>query len=93
MSLSVFHKSHKTITPKYGGLDDISQDKALDVLKIDSSICVIPGSSLCSTGNTKEAIVDFVNSKNEDSADIMDILDIAKQLTKCNDDTCVINHV
>jgi len=81
---------------KEGGLDDISQDRALDVLKIDDSLCVIPsndGSSLCSTGDTKQAIIDFISKKNDNSVDIIEILDTAKQLTKCDDEKCVIERV
>jgi|LakMenEpi03Aug12_release.lakeMendotaPanAssembly.Ray.scaffolds.fasta_scaffold02653_10 hypothetical protein len=96
MSLTDF--IHNTI---HGGLDDIEQVKALDALKIDNSICVNPsedGSSLCSTGPNKQAILDYVdknnvNINNSDESDESDILEIAKQLTKCNDEKCVIERV
>jgi hypothetical protein len=76
-----------------GGVDDIHPDKALGALGIDDSICVIPSENgnLCASGSVKQAIVDFISSK----ADVPDsnLLDHAKQLTKCNDEICVIEKV
>ena len=85
---------------KTGGLDTIDKEKALGVLEIDDSKCVLKskdGGPLCAYGKTKQAIIDFVTEKSDKlSAEKMnsaELLDKAEELTNCKTEKCVIEKV
>jgi Ulp1 protease family, C-terminal catalytic domain len=79
-----------------GGLDNIDLEKALNVLEIDDSKCLSKSENgLCATGKVKDAIIDFIETKsNKDGQDaIINLLDKAKELTKCNNEKCIIEKI
>ena len=74
-----------------GGLDDIDLEKALNVLKIDDSNCLLKSENgLCATGKVKDAIIDFIEPKSDE---IDNILETAKELTKCDNEKCIIKKI